>query len=50
MSPVKVSLEDVFNGSNNRTVPGAFDTPRTNGLLKNLIQFTEKTRNGKGSF
>ena len=45
-----VIIEDVFKESNIRTVPCADVTPTSNGLLENLIQFTIKTRNGKGSF
>ena len=44
------SMEDVFKESNIRTVPCAYATPTSNGLLENLIQFIIKTRNGKGSF
>ena len=33
-----------------RTVPCAYATPTSNGLLENLIQLTIKTRNGKGTF
>ena len=47
MTPVALTIEDVFNGSNNRTVPGPYVTSIIKGLLKNLIHFTEKTRNGK---
>ena len=50
MHPVTLSIEDVFKGSNIRTVPCAYDTPSSNGLLENLIDFAEKTRNGKGAF
>ena len=40
-----------FQGvENNRTVPCAYATPLSNGLLENLIQLNIKTRNGKGSF
>ena len=39
-----------FQESNIRTVPSAYATPTSNGLLANLIQFIIKTRNGKGSF
>ena len=45
-----LSIEDVFNESNIRTVPCAYVTPTSNGLLDDLIQFTIKTRNGKWSF
>ena len=45
-----IYIEDVFKESNIRTVPCAYATPTSNGLLENLIQFTIKTRNGKGSF
>ena len=38
----------VFKESNIRTVPCAYATPKSNGLLENLIQYTIKTRNGKG--
>ena len=49
MYPLTLSREDVFEESNIRTVPCANTTPTSNGLLENLIQFTLKTRNGKGS-
>ena len=45
-----LSIEDVFKESNVRTVPCAYATPTSNGLLENLIQVTIKTRNKKGSF
>ena len=48
--PLTLSIEDVFKESNIRTVPCAYATPTSKGLLENLIQFTIKTRNGKGSF
>ena len=44
------STEDVFKVSNIRTVPCAYATQTSNGLLEFLIQLTIKTRNGKGSF
>ena len=47
MYPPTLSIEDVFKESNTRTVPCAYVTPTSNGLLENLIQFTIKTRNGK---
>ena len=50
MYPVTLSIEDVFKGSNIRTVPCAYDTQLSNELLKNLKQFNEKTGNGKGVF
>ena len=34
-----------FKGSNNRTVPCAYVSPATNGLLEKLVNFTEKARN-----
>ena len=43
-------IEDVFKESDIRTVPCAYATPTSNGLLENFIQFTIKTVNGKGSF
>ena len=43
-------IEDIVKESNIRTVPCAYATPTSNGLLENLIQFIIKTRNGKGSF
>ena len=43
--PLTLSIEDVFKESNLRTVPCAYATPISNGLLENLIQFTIKTRN-----
>ena len=48
--PLTLSIEDVFKESNIKTVPCAYATPTSNELLENLIQFTMKTRNGKGSF
>ena len=39
-----------FQESNIRTVPCAYVTPTSNGLLENFIQLTIKTKNGKGSF
>ena len=35
--PLALSIEDVFNESNIRTVPCAYATPTSNGLLENLI-------------
>ena len=43
---VTLSIEDVFKG----TVPCAYATPTSTGLLKHFIQFSEKTRKGKGVF
>ena len=39
-----------FQGVEYQNLPCAYATPKSNGLLGNLIQFTIKTRNGKGSF
>ena len=39
-----------FRESDIRTVPCAYATPTSNGLLENLIQFIIKTRNGNWSF
>ena len=39
-----------FKESNIRLVPCAYATPTSNGSVENMIQFTIKTRNGKGSF
>ena len=50
MYHVTNSIDDVFKGSTVRTVPCAYVTPTSDGLLENLIDFTEKTRNGKGAF
>ena len=36
----KLSIEHVLKESNIRTVPCAYATPTSNGLLENLIQFT----------
>ena len=49
MHPVTLSGKDFFNGSNNITVSGDYATPSSNRLHENLIQFTEKTRNEKGT-
>ena len=48
--PLTLSIQDVFKESNTRSVSCAYAIPTSNGLLENLIQFTIKTRNGKGSF
>ena len=45
--PLTLFLEDVFKESNIRTVPCAYATQISNGLLSNLIQFIIKTKNGK---
>ena len=45
-----LSIVDVFKESNIRTVPCAYATPTSNGLIENLFQFTLKTRNRNGSF
>ena len=50
MYSVTLSIEDVFKGANNRTVPCAYATPTANGLLENVSHFTEKTRNRQGAF
>ena len=50
MYHVTHSIEDVFKGSNVRTVPCAYVTLTSDRLLENLIDFTEKTGNGKGAF
>ena len=50
VNPLTLSTEDVFKVSNIRTVPCAYATHTSNGLLEYLIQLTIKTRNGKGSF
>ena len=50
MYPVTLSIEDVFKGSNIRTVQGAFATPTSNGLLENSIDFTERQETEKGHF
>ena len=50
MYHLMLSIEDVFKESNIRTVPCAYATPTSIGLLEHLIQFTIKTRHGKGSF
>ena len=50
MYPVTLSIGDVFKGSNNRTVPCAYASPASNGLLEKFIHFTEKARNVKGLF
>ena len=50
MYPVMLSIEDVFKGSNNRTVPCAYDSPASNGLLEKLFHFTERARIVKGAF
>ena len=50
MYPVMLSIEDVFKGSNNRTVPCAYASPISDELLENLFQFTQMTRNIKGAF
>ena len=50
MYPVTLPIEEVFKGSNNRTLPCAYATPTSNGLLENLFHFTEKTRNGNRAF
>ena len=43
-----LSIENGFKDSNIRPVSSAYATPTSNGLLENLIQFTIKTRHGKG--
>ena len=40
MYPVRLSIK----GSNNRTVPCAYASPATNGLLVKLIYFTERAK------
>ena len=39
-----------FQGVEYQNCSMCLSTPTSNGLLENLIQFTIKTRNGKGSF
>ena len=41
MYPVTLSISDVFKGSNSMTVPYAYDSPASTGLLEKLIQFTD---------
>ena len=41
------TIGDVFKESNIRTVPCAYATPISNGLVENLIQFTIKTKKRK---
>ena len=48
--PVTLSIGDVFKGSNNRTVQGAYASPASNGLLEKLNHFTETARNEKRAF
>ena len=50
MDAVTLSIGDVFKGSNNRTVPCAYASPASDGLLEKFILFTEKARNVKGAF
>ena len=50
MCPVTLPIGNVFKGSNNRTVPCAYVSLISDGLLENLFQFTEKTRNVKIAF
>ena len=50
MYPVTLSIGDVLKGSNKRTVPCAYASPASNGLLGKFINFTEKARNVKGAF
>ena len=50
MYPVTLSIEDVFKGTDVRTIPCAYASPKSNGLLENFIDFTEKTKTEKGHF
>ena len=50
MYAVTRSIEGIFKGSNNRTVPDAYANHASNGLLERLIQSIEKTRNKKWVF
>ena len=50
MYALDLFIRDVFRGSNNKTVPEAYATQASNGLLERLLQFAETTKTLKWQF